>query len=126
MSARHPAAARPALAVRSGPMRLRNPVLTASGTFGYGDEYAHVVDVSTLGAIITKTVTLAPRSGTPPARGAETAGGMLNSIGLENVGLKAFRRDKLPRLRALGATVVASIGGETPGGLGGLRAGLGG
>ncbi len=102
------------LAVRLGPLALRNPVLTASGTFGYGDEYAHVVDVKRVGAVVTKTVTLAPRAGNPPARIAETAGGMLNSIGLENVGLERFRREKLPRLRALGVTVVASIGGETP------------
>ncbi|HEY2956100.1 MAG TPA: dihydroorotate dehydrogenase [Candidatus Eisenbacteria bacterium] len=102
------------LSVRIGPARLANPVLTASGTFGYGDEYAHVVDPARLGAVITKTVTLAPRAGNPPQRIAETAGGMLNSIGLENVGLERFRSEKLPRLRALGAVVIASIGGETP------------
>jgi dihydroorotate dehydrogenase (NAD+) catalytic subunit len=102
------------LAVRIGPMRLANPVLVASGTFGYGDEYAHVVDVAELGAVITKTVTLRARSGNPPARIAETAGGMLNSIGLENVGLERFREEKLPKLRSLGATIVASLGGETP------------
>src|SRR5262245_38303582 len=102
------------LRVRIGPLTLRNPVLTASGTFGYGDEYAHVVDPKGLGAVITKTVTVRPRPGNPPVRVAETAGGMLNSIGLENVGLDRFRREKLPKLRALGATVVASLGGETP------------
>jgi dihydroorotate dehydrogenase (NAD+) catalytic subunit len=103
----------PGLSVRLGPVTLRNPVLTASGTFGYGDEYAHVVDPALLGAVITKTVTLAPREGNPPRRIAETAGGMLNSIGLENVGLARFRLEKLPRLRALGAVVIASVGGET-------------
>jgi len=102
------------LSVRLGPLTLENPVLTASGTFGYGDEYAHVVDPRGLGAVITKTVTLEPRAGNSPVRVAETAGGMLNSIGLENVGLERFRREKLPRLRALSATVVASLGGETP------------
>jgi dihydroorotate dehydrogenase (NAD+) catalytic subunit len=102
------------LSVRLGPATLANPVLTASGTFGYGDEYAHIVDPALLGAVITKTVTLAPRAGNPPQRIAETAGGMLNSIGLENVGLERFRSEKLPRLRALGAVVIASIGGETP------------
>jgi dihydroorotate dehydrogenase (NAD+) catalytic subunit len=102
------------LSVRLGPLRLGNPVLTASGTFGYGDEYAHVVDVKALGAVVTKTVTLEPRSGNPPARLVETASGMLNSIGLENVGLERFRREKLPHLCALGATVVTSLGGETP------------
>ncbi len=102
------------LRVRIGPMTLRNPVLTASGTFGYGDEYAHVVDLATLGGVITKTVTVKPRPGNPPTRIAETPSGMLNSIGLENVGLMRFRSEKLPRLRSLGATVVASVGGETP------------
>jgi dihydroorotate dehydrogenase (NAD+) catalytic subunit len=101
------------LAVRIGPLTLRNPVLTASGTFGYGDEYAHVVDVAALGAVITKTVTLAPRAGNAPGRIAETASGMLNSIGLENVGLERFRLEKLPKLRGLGATIVTSVGGET-------------
>ncbi len=95
-------------------MRLANPVLVASGTFGYGDEYAHVLDVAALGGVVTKTVTLEPRGGNPPRRIAETAGGMLNSIGLENVGLARFRSEKLPKLRALGATIVASVGGETP------------
>jgi dihydroorotate dehydrogenase (NAD+) catalytic subunit len=113
------------LTVRIGPLTLKNPVLTASGTFGYGDEYAHVVDVARLGGVITKTVTLAPRPGNPPVRIAETASGMLNSIGLENVGLARFRSEKLPKLAALGATVVASIGGETPGELARLLEALG-
>lgn len=114
------------LSVRIGPLTLRNPVLTASGTFGYGDEYAHVVDPASLGAVITKTVTVRPRPGNPPVRIAESAGGMLNSIGLENVGLERFRREKLPKLRSLGATVVASLGGETPRELTRLLAALGG
>jgi len=108
------AAAAPDLSVRIGPLRLANPVLVASGTFGYGDEYAHVLDVARLGGVITKTVTPRPRAGNPPARIAETAGGMLNSIGLENVGPDRFRSEKLPRLRSLGATIVASIGADTP------------
>lgn len=102
------------LRVRIGPMRLANPILTASGTYGYGEEYAHVQDAALLGGVVTKTVTLEPRAGNPPVRIAETAGGMLNTIGLENVGLAVFRSEKLPKLRALGATVIASIGGETP------------
>jgi len=102
------------LGVRVGPLTLRNPVLTASGTFGYGDEYAHVVDLSTIGGVVTKTVTVMPRPGNAPARVAETPAGMLNSIGLENVGLERFRDEKLPRLRELEATVIASVGGETP------------
>ena len=103
------------LSVRIGPMRLSNPVLTASGTFGYGDEYAHAAEPGSIGGVITKTVTLRPRVGNPPERTAETASGMLNSIGLENVGLKRFRSEKLPKLRDLGYQVVASLGGETPG-----------
>ena len=107
------AAKRVDLSVRIGSLELRNPVLTASGTFGYGDEYAHVVDLRKLGGVVTKTVTVHPRAGNAPTRVAETASGMLNSIGLENVGLQRFRSEKLPRLRELQATVIASIGGET-------------
>ena len=102
------------LSVRVGSLVLANPILTASGTFGYGDEYAHVVDLATIGGVVTKTVTVKPRAGNAPQRVAETAAGMLNSIGLENVGLERFRDEKLPRLRELEATVIASIGGETP------------
>jgi len=103
----------PDLTTRIGSLTLRNPILTASGTFGYGDEYAHVVDLATLGGVITKTVTVKPRAGNTAVRIAETAGGMLNSIGLENVGLERFRSEKLPKLAALSATVIASLGGET-------------
>ena len=100
--------------VTIGPLKLRNPILTASGTFGYGDEYAHIVDLRRLGGVITKTVTLEPRAGNQPNRVAETPSGMLNSIGLENVGLERFRSEKLANLKELEAHVVASIGGETP------------
>ena len=117
--------ARVDLRVRIGPMTLVNPILTASGTFGYGDEYAHVIDLAGLGGVITKTVTLKPRPGNAPVRIAETPSGMLNSIGLENVGLAKFRSEKVPKLRALGATIVASIGGETPGELVRLLTALG-
>jgi dihydroorotate dehydrogenase (NAD+) catalytic subunit len=107
------AASRVDLSVRIGSLLLRNPVLTASGTFGYGDEYAHVVNLKALGGVVTKTVTVKPRAGNAPPRVAETPAGMLNSIGLENVGLERFRLEKLPRLAKLKATVIASIGGET-------------
>ena len=123
---REPAAAGVDLRVRIGPLRLANPILVASGTFGYGDEYAHVLDVSALGGVITKTVTLEPRAGNPAVRVAETPAGMLNSIGLENVGLAKFRSEKLPKLRSLGATIIASVGGETPDELARLLEGLGG
>ena len=102
------------LSVRIGSLVLANPILTASGTFGYGDEYSHVVDLAAIGGVVTKTVTVKPRPGNAPTRVAETAAGMLNSIGLENVGLERFRSEKLPRLAQLKATVIASIGGETP------------
>ncbi len=105
---------RVSLTVRIGSLVLQNPILTASGTFGYGDEYAHVVDLAAIGGVVTKTVTVKPRAGNAPTRVAETPAGMLNSIGLENVGLERFRDEKLPRLRKLKATVIASIGGETP------------
>ena len=101
------------LSVAIGDLTLANPILVASGTFGYGDEYAHVVDPRELGAVVTKTVTIKPRAGNPPTRIAETAAGMLNSIGLENVGLAKFRAEKVPRLAGLGATIIASIGGDT-------------
>ncbi len=101
------------LSVTIGELGFANPILVASGTFGYGDEYAHVVDPRELGGVVTKTVTLKPRPGNPPTRIAETAAGMLNSIGLENVGLQKFRAEKVPRLAALGATIIASIGGDT-------------
>lgn len=101
------------LSVSIGALTLANPIMVASGTFGYGDEYAHVVDPRGLGGVVTKTVTLKPRAGNPPTRIAETAAGMLNSIGLENVGLAKFRSEKVPGLAALGATIVASIGGDT-------------
>ena len=120
------AAAAPDLTVRIGPLRLRNPVLTASGTFGYGDEYAHVVDLARIGGVVTKTVTVHPRPGNAAPRIAETASGMLNSIGLENVGLERFRSEKLPKLRALEATVIASLGGETARELATMLAALGG
>jgi dihydroorotate dehydrogenase (NAD+) catalytic subunit len=79
---------------------FQNPVLLASGTCGYGAEYAGMIDVDALGGIVTKAVTPEPRAGNPPARVSETPGGMINAIGLANVGLAAFKRDKLPWLRA--------------------------
>jgi dihydroorotate dehydrogenase (NAD+) catalytic subunit len=78
---------------------FQNPVLLASGTCGYGEEYADIIDVDQLGGIVTKAVTLRPRVGNPPCRISETPAGMINSIGLANVGLEAFKRGKLPWLR---------------------------
>jgi dihydroorotate dehydrogenase (NAD+) catalytic subunit len=101
------------LAVRLGPLALANPVLVASGTFGYGDESGDLTEVPRLGGIVTKTLTLEPRAGNPPPRVAETPSGMLNSIGLENIGVRAFLRDRLGPLSRLGPAVIVSVGGRT-------------
>ncbi|MGQ9656574.1 MAG: dihydroorotate dehydrogenase [Fimbriimonadales bacterium] len=103
----------PDLQVSLGQLRLRNPVLVAAGTFGYGLEYRDWVDLTRIGAVVTKSLTLAPRMGNPPPRVVETPAGMLNSIGLQNDGVDAFLVETLPRLREVGATVIVSIAGET-------------
>jgi dihydroorotate dehydrogenase (NAD+) catalytic subunit len=103
------------LSVSLGKLKLANPVIVASGTFGYGREYQDLVPLKKLGAIITKTITLKPRAGNSPPRIAETYQGILNAIGLENPGLDAFIREKLPFLRKTGIPVIVSIAGETPG-----------
>src|SRR5271155_2337210 len=97
------------LTVCVGDLTLQNPVLTASGTFGYGLEYDDFFDVAALGGICTKGLSLEPRAGNPPDRIAETAAGMLNAIGLASVGVEAFCRDKLPVLARRGVTVVANV-----------------
>lgn len=97
------------LAVDAGGLTLKNPVLTASGTFGYGLEYDDFFDVAALGGICTKGLSLEVRPGNAPDRICETAAGMLNAIGLANVGVDAFIKDKLPVLRRRGVTVVANI-----------------
>ena len=99
----------PDLSIDVGRLVLSNPVLTASGTFGYGLEFADFFDIAELGGICTKGLSLEPRPGNAPDRVCETAAGMLNAIGLANVGVEAFCRDKLPTLRARGVTVVANI-----------------
>ncbi|MFN7971351.1 MAG: dihydroorotate dehydrogenase [Acidobacteriota bacterium] len=101
------------LSVRVGPLALRNPVMVASGTFGYGDEFADIYDPATLGAIVTKGVSLRPRAGNAPPRITETPAGMLNSIGLENPGLDGFLRDKLPLYDEIDTAIVVNIFGET-------------
>lgn len=100
-------------AVRVGSLELRNPVLTASGTFGYGLEYDDFFDVALLGGICTKGLSLHPRPGNPPERICETPAGMLNAIGLANVGVEHFCTEKLPILRERGVTVVANIFAST-------------
>ncbi len=87
--------------------------MTASGTFGYGAEFSALVDLRRLGAIVVKGISLAPRPGNPPPRSVETACGMLNAIGLENVGLKRFVSDKMPWLRTLRSPVIVNILGDS-------------
>ena len=102
----------PNMAVNIGGLRLRNPVLAASGSFGYGREYADRVDFSRMGGLVTKGVSLEPRPGNRPPRICETACGMLNAIGLANVGLEAFLNEKLPFLAELDAAVAVNLYGE--------------
>ncbi|MEI7638573.1 MAG: dihydroorotate dehydrogenase, partial [Syntrophus sp. (in: bacteria)] len=101
------------LAIEIGSLKLKNPVMTASGTFGYGEEYAPYVDLNRLGAIIVKGLSLKPRHGNPSPRIMETPAGMLNAIGLQNVGVKSFIRDKLPYLRQFDTAIIANVYGET-------------
>ncbi|MCY3000319.1 MAG: dihydroorotate dehydrogenase [Planctomycetota bacterium] len=97
-----------------GPLRLRNPILSASGTFGHGLEMQHFAPPQTLGGLVSKTVTLKPRPGNPHPRIAETEAGLLNSIGLENRGIEAYLRDVLPSMANADCAVVTNIGGEKP------------
>jgi len=101
------------LSVTIAGVRLQNPVIAASGTFGYGREYAGIIDVSRLGGICTKGLTLNPRPGNTGIRVWETPSGMLNSIGLENPGIAAFIEKELPFLRKLGPAVIANLSGST-------------
>ncbi len=91
---------------------MNNPVLVASGTFGYGEEYAQLIDLNELGGIITKAVTLKPREGNPSPRLAETPAGLLNAIGLENPGMDVFLKEKLPFLRGFQTAIIVNIAGE--------------
>jgi len=100
------------LAVEIGKLKLSNPVMTASGTFGYAEEFQDFMELKKLGAIVTKTLTLKPRQGNAAPRTCETPAGMLNSIGLENPGLEIFIQDKLPFLKKIGIPIVMSIASE--------------
>ena len=99
--------------VAVGAVRLPNPVIAASGTFGYGTEFAGLVDLGALGALAVKGLSLRPAAGKPAPRLVETAGGMLNAIGLQNIGVEAFLAGRLPALRAAGARVVANFWGDS-------------
>ncbi len=103
----------PDLSVRIGGLTLKNPVISASGTFGYGLEFAPFYDISRLGAIVVKGLSLAPTAGNPPGRIVETPAGMLNAIGLQNIGVERFVADVVPRLEGAGAVYVANIYGKT-------------
>lgn len=100
--------------VSLGGLKLQNPVIAASGTYGFGREYGEYVDLNALGAISVKGLTLRPRAGNPPPRIAETPAGILNSVGLENPGVHAFIRDELPHLRRYACKIIANVAGSTP------------
>jgi len=101
------------LSVDLGSLRLNNPVIAASGTFGYGLEYRELVDLNALGGFSTKGLSLQPKTGNPVPRVIETASGMLNAIGLENIGLKAFLSEKLPQLENLNTRIIVNFFGDT-------------
>ncbi|RKY80466.1 dihydroorotate dehydrogenase, partial [candidate division KSB1 bacterium] len=101
------------LRVTLGNLVLQNPILTASGTFGYGEEYQDFVNLNRVGGLITKSITLKPRAGNFPYRVVETVGGMLNSIGLANVGVESFIEEKLPFLQQLRCAVIVNIAGSS-------------
>ena len=101
------------MAVNIAGMKMKNPVMTASGTFGCGEEYADYVDLNRLGGIVVKGLSLKPRLGNPPPRIMETAAGMLNAVGLQNVGVDAFIEEKLSFLRNYNVAVIANIYGES-------------
>ena len=104
---------KPNIRVNIGGIELRNPVMTASGTFGYAREFEKLIDLNRLGAIIVKGLSLEPSAGNPPPRIVETPCGMLNAIGLENVGLAAFVKEKLPFLKRLETPIFVNIYGES-------------
>ncbi len=104
---------KPNLEVEIAGIKLKNPVMTASGTFGYGQEYTPFVDLNRLGAIILKGITLKPKAGNPPRRVIETPSGMLNAIGLQNVGVEVLIKEKLPYLKKFNTPVIINISGDT-------------
>jgi dihydroorotate dehydrogenase (NAD+) catalytic subunit len=104
---------KPDLTVNLAGIPLRNPVMTASGTFGYGEEFAEYVNLESIGAFVTKGLSLKPRAGNPTPRIVETPGGMLNAIGLQNVGIDAFIAKKVPFLRTVNTPAIANFFGNT-------------
>ena len=104
---------RPDMSVEIAGIKMRNPVMTASGTFGYGEEFAEYMDLESIGAMITKGLSLKPKAGNNTPRIVETPGGMLNAIGLQNVGIEAFIAKKLPFLRKVDTPVIANLYGNS-------------
>lgn len=104
----------PDLTTHVGKLQLKNPILGASGTFGYGIEFAELIDLNQIGGFVTKGLSLRPREGNKPPRIHETNSGMLNSIGLNNVGVEVFLKEKLPQLKKYDTKVIANIYGENP------------
>ncbi len=102
----------PNLNIKIGNLDFKNPVMTASGTFGYGEEFKSFIDLHSLGAIIVKGISFKPRAGNPPPRVVETASGMLNAIGLENVGVEDFIANKLPFLKKCSSNIIVNILGD--------------
>lgn len=102
----------PSLEVKIGNLTFKNPVLTASGTFGYGLEYSQFVDLNLLGGVVVKGLSLRPKQGNPPPRIYETSCGMINSIGLQNIGFEAFKKEKLPFLRKYKTNIIVNFFGE--------------
>jgi dihydroorotate dehydrogenase (NAD+) catalytic subunit len=105
---------KPDLSVKIGSMTLKNPVIAASGTFGFGEEFEDFFDISLLGAIITKGISLKPMAGNPPPRIFETEGGIINSIGLQNPGFQDFIKDKLPYYKKIKSHLIVNFFGNTP------------
>jgi dihydroorotate dehydrogenase (NAD+) catalytic subunit len=103
----------PDLSVNIGALRLQNPILTASGTFGYGVEFAQLVDLNLLGGIVVKGLSIEPMAGAPEPRLCETPSGMLNAVGLQNIGVRGFVAEKLPALRQFRTAVIANVFGCT-------------
>lgn len=103
----------PSLSVQIASLKLKNPVITASGTFGYGEEYSEFLDLNCLGAIVVKGLSITPRKGNPPPRIIETPSGMLNAIGLQNIGISAFINEKLPNLRQFETPVIVNFFGDS-------------
>jgi dihydroorotate dehydrogenase (NAD+) catalytic subunit len=101
------------LSVTIRDLELKNPVMTASGTFGYGEEYAEFLDLSRLGAVVVKGLSLMPKEGNPPPRIVETASGMLNAIGLQNIGIERFIREKVPFLRTYDTKIIVNFFGDS-------------